>query len=70
MNENIAHLEKCLNRYETTVEKIEFLELKERQQYHYYASCTCGDSWTDEQEREYQAIWNWIIERLSELKKH
>ena len=45
---------------------IEYLQIKERQKYNYY--CTCSDRWTAEESEEYNKSWNWIINKLNEYK--
>ena len=46
--------------------QIDYMEIAERQKYHYY--CDCGDRFTTEQDRLYHSQWNEIIEMLNELK--
>lgn len=67
MNENIEFLKRRLDGYDSLEDKIYFLQLRERQKYHYY--CDCGANFTQEQNNEYQETWNWIIENLNRLKK-
>lgn len=66
MNEDIKFLQRLLDSYETLEQKIYFLQLRERQKYHYY--CDCGCNFTDEQSKEYHETWDWIIENLNKLK--
>lgn len=66
MNEGIKFLERLLESYETIESKIRFLQLKERQTYHYY--CDCGSNFTQEQDNEYHKTWDWIIDNLNRLE--
>ena len=66
MNEGIEFLKRLLENYNTKEEKIHFLQLRERQAYHYY--CDCNSNFTQEQDNEYHEIWNWIIDNLNRLK--
>ncbi len=66
MNEDIKFLQRMLDGYKTLEEKIYFLQLRERQKYHYY--CDCGAHFTQEQNNEYHETWDWIIENLNRLK--
>lgn len=65
--DGIKFLQICLERYKTKEEKIKWLELKERQTYNYY--CDCGSNFTQEEGKEYHNDWNWIIDKLNELKQ-
>ena len=47
--------------------KIKYLEIAERQKYHYY--CDCSDRQTTEQSRSYERQWNEIITMIDELKR-
>lgn len=51
----------------TTEEKIESLELAERQKYHYY--CDCSANFTTEQDADFNSQWNEILEMIKELKE-
>lgn len=65
--DGIKFLEKCLEKYETKEKKIKWLELKERQTYNYY--CDCSNNWTNEENKQYHKEWDWIIDKLNELKQ-
>ena len=65
MNEGIKFLKRLLDGQESTEGKISFLQLKERQTYHYY--CDCSANFTQEQVDEYHETWNWIIDNLNRL---
>jgi Ni,Fe-hydrogenase maturation factor len=63
---DIEFLNRMLDKEQTIEKKIWFLEFKERQQYNYY--CDCSQNFTQEQDNAYHEIWNWIINKLKELK--
>ncbi len=66
MNADIEFLKMLLGSYDSIEDKIYFLQLRERQKYHYY--CDCGAYFTQEQNDEYQETWDWIIDNLNKLK--
>jgi predicted SprT family Zn-dependent metalloprotease len=64
--EDIDFLNIMLEQNNTKEKKIKFLELTERQKYNYY--CDCSQNFTQEQDNAYHEVWNWIINKLKELK--
>ena len=66
MNEGIIFLEKMISS-KSKEDQIRYLEIKERQQYHYYIDAS--NNFTSEQNKEYNDTWNWMITKLNELKR-
>ena len=66
MNESIIFLEKMIEN-KTIEQQIKYLEIKERQSYHYYIDAS--NNFNNEQNKEYNDTWNWMITKLSELKR-
>lgn len=65
MNEGIIFLEKMLSN-KSKEDQIKYLEIKERQSYHYYIDSS--SNFNNEQNKEYNDTWNWMITKLNELK--
>lgn len=63
----INHIEQLLEKYPTNAEKIKCLEIIERQRYNYY--CDCSSNFTTEQDKEYNKTWDWILNKINELKE-